>query len=100
MPAGIIMRGIFSGSRLLPHTNGDRLCVDPRFLCPAAAPQALGDIISGFGRRVRKFFLSLEAKSVRIMDLKYVRSELQKLSEIIDNWDTPQETATLSLIHI
>ncbi len=29
------------------------------------------------------------------MDLKYVRSELQKLSEIIDNWDTPQETATL-----
>ena len=29
------------------------------------------------------------------MDLKYVRSELQKLSEIIDNWNTPQETATL-----
>ena len=29
------------------------------------------------------------------MDLKYVRSELQKLSEIIDNWDTPQETAAL-----
>ena len=37
----------------------------------------------------------MRAKSVRIMDLKYVRSELQKLSEIIDNWDTPQETATL-----
>lgn len=29
------------------------------------------------------------------MDLKYVRSELQKLSEIIDNWNTPQETAAL-----
>lgn len=27
--------------------------------------------------------------------MKYVRSELQKLSEIIDNWDTPQETAAL-----
>ena len=32
------------------------------------------------------------------MDLKYVRSELQKLSEIIDNWDTPQETATRAQI--
>ena len=95
MPAGIIMRGIFSGSRLLPHTNGDRLCVDPRFLCPAAAPQALGDIISGFGRRVRKFFLSLEAKSVRIMDLKYVRSELRKLSEIVEGWNANQEIGSL-----
>ena len=27
--------------------------------------------------------------------MKYVRSELQKLSEIIDNWNTPQEAATL-----
>lgn len=27
--------------------------------------------------------------------MKYVRSELQKLSEIIDNWNTPQETAAL-----
>lgn len=44
---------------------------------------------------VRKFFLSLRAKSVRIMDLKYVRSELQKLSEIIDSWNTRQETAAL-----
>ena len=95
MPAGIIMRGIFSGSRLLPHTNGDRLCVDPRFLCPAAAPQALGDIISGFARCVRKFLLSLEAKSVRIMDLKYVRSELRKLSEIVEGWNANQEIGSL-----
>lgn len=29
------------------------------------------------------------------MDLKYVRSELQKLSEIIDSWNTRQETAAL-----
>ena len=29
------------------------------------------------------------------MDLKYVRSELQKLSEIIDNWNTRQETTAL-----
>ena len=34
------------------------------------------------------------------MDLKYVRSELQKLSEIIDNWDTPQETATRAQIAV
>ena len=29
------------------------------------------------------------------MDLKYVRSELQKLSEIIDSWNTPQEATAL-----
>lgn len=29
------------------------------------------------------------------MDLKYVRSELQKLSEIIDGWNTPQEATAL-----
>lgn len=29
------------------------------------------------------------------MDLKYVRSELQKLSEIIDSWNTPQEAPAL-----
>lgn len=29
------------------------------------------------------------------MDLKYVRSELQKLSEIIDCWNTPQEATAL-----
>lgn len=72
-----------------------RVAVCAALFMSCAAGCCWDDIISGIALCVRKFFLSLEAKSVRSMDLKYVQGELQKLSELIGGWGVPGEISVL-----
>ncbi len=54
-----------------------------------------GKFIRAGKRCVRNFFLSLKANYPYIMDLIRLRSELQRLSEIVGGWNAPEEISAL-----